>query len=264
MKKVLILGATGMVGGLVLREALGDKTIDKVILISRRKLSEKELSSAGQEDESRLEQLIIKDFKNHLEVEKPLKGITGDITSVYFCLGAYTGSVPDKLFKEITFDYVVALVDALKRNGGKSGGNNCGLNKINFCLLSGAGADQSEKSKMSFARYKGQAENFLLAQGFKSLTIFRPGYIYPVKKRKEPNVFYALSRVIYQLIYPLVFLLNKIGNGFSITSVELAKAMFVAGLYGIEANNQESSQSGKQVILENRDIYNLYEKNYLE
>jgi len=44
--------------------------------------------------------------------------------------------------------------------------------------LSGAGADQTGRSRMAFARYKGEAEKALLAAGFPSVYIFRPAYIY--------------------------------------------------------------------------------------
>jgi uncharacterized protein YbjT (DUF2867 family) len=50
---------------------------------------------------------------------------------------------------------------------------------------------------MSFARYKGEAENALLASGFASVYIFRPAYIYPVTPRREPNFGYRLLRAIY-------------------------------------------------------------------
>ncbi len=66
-----------------------------------------------------------------------------------------------------------------------------------FSFLSGSGADQTEKSRMLFARYKGQAENALLAAGFPHLYIFRPAYIYPVEPRKEPNFSYRLMRAVY-------------------------------------------------------------------
>jgi uncharacterized protein YbjT (DUF2867 family) len=58
---------------------------------------------------------------------------------------------------------------------------------------------------MSFARYKGEAENALLAAGFPRLYVFRPAYIYPVEPRKEPNFTYRLMRAIYpafRMLFP--------------------------------------------------------------
>jgi hypothetical protein len=102
--------------------------------------------------------------------------------------------------------------------------------------LSGQGADTTEKSSMQFARDKGTIENALTALNFKAFYTFRPGYIYPTKKRKEPNFFYVLSRYAYPI-------LKLLGNQFSITDKQLAKAMFDVGIHGYH-----------QSILENRDM----------
>ena len=53
---------------------------------------------------------------------------------------------------------------------------------------------------MAFARYKGMAENGLFAAGFPWVQIFRPGYVYPVKVRKEPNLVYTVTRFLYLLL----------------------------------------------------------------
>jgi len=66
-----------------------------------------------------------------------------------------------------------------------------------FSFLSGSGADPAGRSRIPFARYKGEAENALLAAGFPHVNIFRPAYIYPVEPRKEPNFTYRLLRGIY-------------------------------------------------------------------
>jgi uncharacterized protein YbjT (DUF2867 family) len=71
--------------------------------------------------------------------------------------------------------------------------------------LSGSGADPTGRSRIPFARYKGEAENALIAIGFPSVYLFRPAYIYPVEPRKEPNFSYRLLRAIYpafQLLFP--------------------------------------------------------------
>jgi uncharacterized protein YbjT (DUF2867 family) len=66
-----------------------------------------------------------------------------------------------------------------------------------FSFLSGNGADPTGRSRLAFARYKGEAEKALLAAGFPRVYIFRPAYIYPVEPRKEPNFSYRLMRAIY-------------------------------------------------------------------
>ena len=96
---------------------------------------------------------------------------------------------------------------------------------------------------MQFARDKGVIENAISNLQFKAFYAFRPGYIYPTTKRKEPNFFY----VLFRFMYPLVKLL---GNNLSITDVQLAKVMFTVGL----------SVYPKE-ILENKDMRRLVEKN---
>ena len=69
--------------------------------------------------------------------------------------------------------------------------------KATFAFLSGSGADPTGRSRLAFARYKGEAENALSAAGFPRLYILRPAYIYPVQPRREPNFSYRLLRAIY-------------------------------------------------------------------
>ena len=92
---------------------------------------------------------------------------------------------------------------------------------------------------MAFARYKGEAEKALLADGFPRVYIFRPAYIYPVEPRKEPNFNYRLLRAIYpafRLLFP-----NLV-----IPADNLARAM-------IDVAVRETGETGCQVF-ENRDI----------
>ncbi len=93
-----------------------------------------------------------------------------------------------------------------------------------------------EQSRVAFAKYKGMAENYLLSKKFGALHIFRPGYIYPVEKRVEPNLMYRVSRTLYPV-------LKLMGKGFSIKSTELGEAMFRVGIDKTDKN-----------ILENKDI----------
>lgn len=213
MKNVLIVGSSGMVGSIVLRECLNSPDIAKVTSIVRR--------PSGLEHPK----LTEVQHDNYLDYSE-LAAHFANQDIAHFCIGVYTGAVPDAKFKEITVDYVQTYADMLKAQG----------SNVTFCLLSGQGADQKEKSRVSFARYKGMAENYLIAQEFKALYIFRPGYIYPVEKRTEPNFSYRLMRSMY----PLMKLIFSRGV---ITSEELGKGMFNAGLSGAQ-----------KMILENQDI----------
>ncbi|MEO0469603.1 MAG: NAD-dependent epimerase/dehydratase family protein [Bacteroidota bacterium] len=202
MKKVLIVGATGMVGTIILRHCLESDTVASVSVISRRSL---------QINHPKLKEIIHDDFSDY----SGLAHCFQDIDIAHFCIGVYTGQVPDAEFKKITVDYAIAFADAVKLHSS---------NAV-LCFLSGAGADLTEKSRISFARYKGMAENYLLKRDFSELYIFRPAYIYPVEKRKEPNVSYRIFRSLYPLM-------KRIYSSSVITSEELGLAMFKAGLEG--------------------------------
>lgn len=216
MKNAIIIGASGMIGSIILQKCLDDAQINSITAIGRK--------NSGIEH-PKLKEVVIHDFKDYTEHESLFEN--QDIA--YFCLGVYTGAVERDMFRTITVDYSRAFAETIK----KKSPNAC------FCFLSGQGADQSEKSRMMFAKDKGIAENILIRLGFKETYIFRPAYIYPVTKRKEPNTMYTILRKLYPLlktIYP---------NGV-ISSEQLAEAMFKAGLKGTP-----------KMILENKDIKNL-------
>ena len=218
-KHVVITGATGMVGGCALRICLENPDVSLVTTIGR--------SRTGIDD-PRLREILVDDFSDYSALTDVLK----NQDAALFCLGVYTGAVPDELFRQVTVDYTLAFARVLHKASSQAA----------FCFLSGQGADQTEKSRMAFARYKGAAEKALLEIGFPRVHIFRPGYIYPVTPRKEPNFMYTFSRFLYPLarrIYPNI----------GISSEDLAAAMVHAGLYGIGENENP--------ILENRDIRSM-------
>ena len=202
-----------MIGSLVLARCLNSPDIDRVTSLVRR--------SSGVVN-AKLQEVIIEDFLK-LDEHAPY---FRSVDAVFYCLGVYTGAVDRELFSRITVDYPEALGLVLAKT---SPG-------LRFCLLSGAGADRSEQSRMMFAKDKGAIENRLSAMKFGAFHAFRPGYIYPVTPRKEPNFLYRLTRWLYPVI-------KRLGNAYSIKSTELADAMVSVGLYGSEKE-----------ILENRDI----------
>lgn len=204
-----------MVGSLVLSYCLESPEIDSVISMSRK---------ATAVTHNKLKEIIVDDFLN-LDDESPC---FDSINTVYYCLGVYTGAVNRDQFRQITVDYPETLARILVKKNPNT----------RFCLLSGAGADRTEKSRMMFAQDKGSIENRLSQMGFSSFHAFRPAYIYPVTPRQEPNFTYRISR----FLYPLIKLLGPV---LSIKSTELATAMFNVGLNGCDLE-----------ILENKDILN--------
>lgn len=170
----------------------------------------------------KLIQVIHQDFTDFT----PISTVFAGIDICFYCVGVYTGQVSRDLFRKITVDITISFAAMLKNMSPDA----------RFCFLSGQGADSSEKSNILFALDKGIAENKLILLGFNQLNIFRPGYIYPVKARKEPNLMYRIMRSVY----PLLRYLNP---NIGITSAELAKVMFTMGMQG-----------SNQLIFENRDI----------
>ena len=213
-KRLVIVGATGMVGGDALRYALGHPRIGRVTAVGRTTLGV---------SHPKLVEVLHRDFADC----SPLAGPLSDHDGAIFCLGTYTGSVSDDELRRTTVDYPIEFARVLRSSSPSAA----------LSFLSGSGADQTGHSRMAFARYKGAAEKALLADGFARLYIFRPAYIYPVKPRREPNLSYRLLRAVYpafRVLFP-----NLV-----IESDALGRAMVDVVLTGV---------AGQQV-LENRDI----------
>jgi uncharacterized protein YbjT (DUF2867 family) len=219
LSRLTIVGATGMVGGYALRYALDHPAVGVVTAIGRK--------STGFTHPKLLE-VLHQDFANCSALADVLAGQEAAV----FCLGVYTGSVPDAELRRITVDYTVEFARVLR----------AGSPNATFAFLSGSGADPTGRSRMAFARYKGEAEKALSAAGFPHVDIFRPAYIYPVQPRREPNFSYRLLRAIYpafRVLFP-----NQV-----IRADDLARTMVDAAVRG--------AGDGRTVVLENRDIRHL-------
>jgi uncharacterized protein YbjT (DUF2867 family) len=216
MKRLVIVGATGMVGGQALRYALEHPEVECVTSIGRRKTG---LSNP------RLSEVLHPDFADCSALAPVLTGQDAAI----FCLGTYTGVVTDAKLRSITVDYTVEFARVLRASSPDAA----------FSFLSGNGADPTGRSRMAFARYKGEAEKALVATGFPRVYIFRPAYIYPVEPRKEPNLSYRVLRWIYpafRVLFPNLVIESDV----------LARAMV-----DVAAQRTGERQS---IIFENRDI----------
>ena len=215
-KRLVLVGASGMVGGYALRCALDDSAVKNVTSIGRKRLGI---------SHPKLQEVLHQNFADC----SPLAGALFRQDAVVYCLGTYTGSVSDVELRTITADYTIEFARVL--HGSSPGAA--------FSFLSGSGADQSGQSRLAFARYKGEAEKALLAAGFPRVYLFRPAYIYPVEPRKEPNLGYRLMRTIYpafRALFP-----NQV-----IRADDLARAMVHAAVSG--------TGERRSLVLENRDI----------
>ena len=215
--RLVIVGATGMVGGYALRYALDHPSVGGVTVIGRRKL--------GMSD-PRLREVLHRDFGDC----SALAEVLSDQDAAVFCMGAYTGTVPDAELRTITVDYAIAFARVLHVSSPGAA----------LSFLSGSGADPTGRSRISFARYKGEAERALLGAGFPRVYIFRPRrHLYPVEPRKEPNFGYRLLRAIYPM-FRVLFPSQVIGSD------DLARVM-------VDVVVRKTAERGG-VVVENRDI----------
>ena len=214
--RLVIAGASGMVGGYALRYALDDLAVGSVTAIGRRKLGI---------SHPKLKEVLHQDFSDCSALAEVLSGQNAAV----FCLGAYTGKVSDEELRTITVDYTVEFARVLRSSSPDAA----------FSFLSGNGADPTGKSRIAFARYKGEAEKALLAARFPRVYIFRPAYIYPVEPRKEPNFSYRLLRwtyPVFRVLFP-----NQV-----IRADDLARAMVNVAV--------QRTGNTPSMILENSDI----------
>jgi len=215
-KRIVVVGASGMVGGYALRYALADPAVGRVTSIGRKTLG---ISHA------KLTEVVHRDFGD-------CSALADDLTSqdaAVFCLGTYTGAVPDAELRRITVDYTVEFARVFHASSPQA----------QFSFLSGKGADPTGRSRIPFARYKGAAEKALTESGFSHVYLFRPSYIYPVEPRKEPNLGYRLLRSVYpvfRLLFP-----NE-----AIRADDLGRAMVDVVTHGTDSRGN--------FVFENRDI----------
>jgi uncharacterized protein YbjT (DUF2867 family) len=171
-----------MVGGYALRCALDNSAVKSVTSIGRKTLGV---------SHPKLKEVLHQNFADCSALSDVLSGQDAAV----YCLGTYTGSVSDAELRAITADYTIEFARVLRDSSPNAA----------FSFLSGNGADPTGRSRLAFARYKGQAEKALLATGFQRVYLFRPAYIYPVQPRSEPSFSYRLLRAVYppfRLLFP--------------------------------------------------------------
>ncbi|HME07044.1 MAG TPA: NAD-dependent epimerase/dehydratase family protein [Bryobacteraceae bacterium] len=184
--KVILFGATGMVGQGVLRECLLDPEVESVLSIGRS-------ASAQQhaQQHPKLRELLRSDLFDYSAVENQLSGYE----ACFFCLGVSSAGMAEDKYRRITYDLTLAAARCLAR-----------LNpNMTFIYVSGMGTDSSMKSRTMWARVKGETENALLQLPFKRAYMFRPGAIVPrhgiKSKTRVYQVFYTLSGPLLPLLY---------------------------------------------------------------
>jgi uncharacterized protein YbjT (DUF2867 family) len=213
--KVILFGASGMVGQGVLRECLIDSEVTTILSVVR--------TSTGQQH-AKLREIVHKDFFDFSSIESELSGFD----ACFFCLGVSSAGMSEENYRRVTYDIALAAAQTLVK-----------LNShMTFVYVSGAGTDSSERGRVMWARVKGQTENALLRLPFKAAYVFRPGVIVPLHGIKSRTMLY---RIPYAILGPILPLLKRLFPKSVTTTEKLGRAMLIAAKRGAPKPVLESS-----------------------
>lgn len=204
--KVVIYGATGMVGQGVLRECLLDPRVDAVLSVARR--------STGQQH-PKLKELLRDDLTSYAGVEDQLAGYD----ACFFCLGVSSAGMSEADYQKVTYDLTMAAANALA----KASPN------LTFVFVSGQGTDSTEKGRSMWARVKGRTENALLAMPFKAAYMFRPGAIQPLHGITSRT---AMYRAVYAVMGWIIPVVRALAPDAVTTTEAIGKAMIQVAAKG--------------------------------
>jgi uncharacterized protein YbjT (DUF2867 family) len=188
--KVILFGATGMVGQGVLRECLVDPEVTEVLAVTR--------SATGQQH-AKLREIVHRDFSDFSPL--PLDG-----DACFWCLGVSSTGMSEADYTRITHDYTIAAAKVLARP------------TMTFIFVSGTGA----QGNAMWARVKRKTEDALFAMPFKAVYVFRPGMIQPLHGIKSRT---RLYNVLYPLLYPLMLVAKLVTPKFVTDTERVGQAM---------------------------------------
>jgi len=214
--KVLLFGATGMVGDGVLHECLADPRVTVVLAVTR---------SALTITHAKLREIRRKDFFDYRDLSQELE----DVDACFFCLGVSSVGMSEKDYYHLTYDLTLSAASAVA----------AAHPNATFCYVSGEGTDSSEHGRRMWARVKGKTENAILALPLDAY-MFRPGFIRPRPGARSKTRWYRLAYAILNPLYPL---LSKLAPRHMTTSENVAHAMLAVASNGYEKR-----------LLENWDI----------
>jgi uncharacterized protein YbjT (DUF2867 family) len=182
--KVVLFGATGMVGQGLLRECLLDPEVEQVLCIGR---------GPTRQQNPKLRDLVVQNLPDLSSVESELHGIDACL----FCLGVSAAGMNEESYRRVTYDLTLSVASTLLEHNPN----------LTFLYVSGEGTDSTERGRAMWARVKGATENALLRLPFKGAYMFRPGLIQPlhgiVSKTRSYRVFYALFGWLFPLFKAL-------------------------------------------------------------
>ena len=197
--KVILFGATGMVGQGVLRECLVDPGVESVLAVGR--------SPTGQRH-AKLREIVHDNFLDYSGVESQLAGFD----ACFFCLGVSSVGMGEERYRHLTYDITMAAARTLAK-----------LNPdMVFTYVTGRGTDSTEQGRLMWARVKGKTENDLLKLPFKAAYMFRPAGIQPLHGVRSKTTW---VQAIYVVTAPLLSLLNRTSPNYMTTTEQVGRAM---------------------------------------
>jgi uncharacterized protein YbjT (DUF2867 family) len=210
--RVILFGATGMVGQGVLRECLLDPEVTDVLAVGR--------TPTGVTD-PKLHEIVRKDLFDLAPVADEFAGYDACL----FCLGVSSVGMNEETYRRITYDLTLAVARTMaeQRPG------------MRFLYISGAGTDES--GRLMWARVKGATESALLRLDLDAY-MFRPGFIQPMDRVKSKT---RLYRAAYAVTRPLFPLLRRVGPKFVTSSRILGRAMIAVAARGTDKRVLESA-----------------------
>lgn len=210
--KVLVFGATGMVGQGVLLECLRDPDVQPAVTVGR---------TATSVQNAKLQEIVHTDLTNYVAIEPQLIGFN----ACFFCLGVSSSGMKEADYEGITYGLTLAAAETLGRlNAG-----------MTFIYVSGAGTDTSEKGRSMWARVKGRTENALLRLPLKAY-MFRPGFIEPMDRIQSKTPSY---RILYKAFAPLFPVLRWAIPKQILTTRQIGQAMLSVAKHGYKKHIME-------------------------
>jgi uncharacterized protein YbjT (DUF2867 family) len=214
--KVMLFGASGMVGQGVLRECLLDDGVEKVLAVGR---------SASGCTHAKFAEIVLADLTRIAELGSALEGYDACFDS----LGASSAGMSEADYTQQTYELTLTIARALvARNPG-----------MTFIYVSGARTDSSERGRVMWARVKGRTENALLALAFKAAYMFRPAVIQPLHGVRSKT---AVYRVFYAVLGPLMPLLQRAWPQYVTTTEQIGRAMLKVAREGAPKRVLETSE----------------------
>jgi uncharacterized protein YbjT (DUF2867 family) len=197
--KIILFGATGMVGQGCLRECLIDPEVETVLAVGR--------SPTGVRY-AKLREIVHANFLDFSAIESQLAGYD----ACFFCLGVSSVGISEERYRHLTYDITLAAATTLSK-----------LNpSMVFIYVTGQGTDSTEQGRLMWARVKGKTENDLLKLPFKAAYMFRPAGIQPLHGVKSRT---AWVQAIYVVASPLLTWLNRAAPKYMTTTEQVGRAM---------------------------------------